>query len=822
MKSNSDSLLSGSTDKEEDLRQRGNFEFSQGHYDNAVAFYSAALEVTPTDDRESLIRNYCNRAACFHQMQAYERAKQDAETAWSLSNRTSVKAAFRLAKACLSLREFEEAKNVLQRALLSLAETPTSDVEQQRQSLHDLWQKVVAAALEPPPPIETSIKYVSRPISIREFTKGKELGYGNFSEILIVTHNKTKESFALKRINKKQAADLAKRQHPNVYNEIEMERRALLERLPSHPFIIRMYHAFQDYEHLYYLMELHSEWGDLWSELRSPHSKVMVGCHRSQAKVWLYQLLDAMEHMHKYGIVHRDLKPENILLNHKGHVIVIDFGTAKDLIHVDLNGPEFVGTPDFMSPEAVNGTSGMEEAAEAVRQGQIGAIHTADLYTFGAIAYILQTGMTPYWSPSPYLAFLRIKRGLLTRSIGIVDDDCWDLISSLMALDPVRRLGADAFCVVVQSGVRRIEMQQGGYAMIRRHPYFADVDGNSQSLMVTPIPSLQDLCFRAVGEMVQHDALDVDVLDQHPPGDGSSHDLLRLGSRERAAVLHYLDRQKRLRDPRIYARFFADKVSSKLEKVRPQTRDFVGLTQMNDDQGKAPRALMNDPYAEPIKTGPITFVQICNPLLVKEVNEVCNEESRKIYIKQLKRCIASVNKSRPKMVVAAGFIDDQCRTLLARISESIPTIVHDGSAFFTFWCMGVQCIALQSKATDQSSDQAAWIREQLELCRMSKHPLFCFFDKDPRSIPLRLQKQLARGRTLCILGPSLETFKDIIYYEANEVIDDASIKSTDSIEDEKDEFSSKIEGTLENGLKIIQVEEEPDTWRVDFLAIELN
>lgn len=48
--------------------------------------------------------------------------------------------------------------------------------------------------------------------------------------------------------------------------------------------------------------------------------------------------------------MHRDLKPENILLDAMNHIIVIDFGTAKDMIETDLNGPEFVGTPDFMSP----------------------------------------------------------------------------------------------------------------------------------------------------------------------------------------------------------------------------------------------------------------------------------------------------------------------------------------------------------------------------------------------------------------------------------------------------------------------------------------
>ena len=120
-----------------------------------------------------------------------------------------------------------------------------------------------------------------------------------------------------------------------------MERRVLLERLPVCPRIITMYHAFEDYNNLYYLMDLHNTNTDLWSNIR--YNGFMVGTHPSMTKRWMLQLIDALEHMHSHGIVHRDLKPENILLNEKNHVVVIDLGTAKDLIKTDLNGPEFVG-----------------------------------------------------------------------------------------------------------------------------------------------------------------------------------------------------------------------------------------------------------------------------------------------------------------------------------------------------------------------------------------------------------------------------------------------------------------------------------------------
>jgi serine/threonine protein kinase len=205
-----------------------------------------------------------------------------------------------------------------------------------------MQQAETEKAKEPAAP-ETTVKGVDRPVSIREFIKLKSLGVGNFSEIVIAKHRKTDECFALKILEKKTAADLAKRQHPNVYNEILMEARVLMKRLSPHRHVVTMHHAFQDYYNLFYLMDLHNVNMDLWSRIR--YQGKMVGCYPSQTKIWMSQLISALEHLHSHGIVHRDLKPENILLNERNHIVVIDFGTAKDLIQTDLNGPEFVGTP---------------------------------------------------------------------------------------------------------------------------------------------------------------------------------------------------------------------------------------------------------------------------------------------------------------------------------------------------------------------------------------------------------------------------------------------------------------------------------------------
>jgi RIO-like serine/threonine protein kinase len=364
---NNDKNGTGTGDSIDDLRQKGNHEFQQGNLDNAVAFYTAAIEKaaasaasaasatsaasTPSTSNSSpLIVNLCNRSACYYQMEDYENSKKDAELAWTTSNYQNVKSAYRLAKTLISLHNYNDAIQVLQTCVensVSSSNSSTESSEKEIQGLRDLLQqaktKQQKQKQQPDLSNETTIKGVDRPISIREFTKQQSLGVGNFSEIVVCEHKVTHEKFALKILEKKTAADLAKRQHPNVYNEIAMEARVLMARIPpTNEFVVVMYHSFQDYNNLYYLMDLHNVNPDLWSTMRYKGS--MVGCHPSQIKRWMIQLISAIEHCHSHGIVHRDLKPENVLLNGHNHVVVIDFGTAKDLIQTDLNGPEFVGS----------------------------------------------------------------------------------------------------------------------------------------------------------------------------------------------------------------------------------------------------------------------------------------------------------------------------------------------------------------------------------------------------------------------------------------------------------------------------------------------
>lgn len=812
----------------DDLRQMANRNFSEGNFDAALSLYTAAVEKADAlKDKEALIVNLCNRAACLAKMEHYEEAQSDASQALDASEGKSLKAFYRLAKAQISLHAYGAAVGTVEAALELLSELEDQDSNRGQVKA---FKELMAEAKKGETKLDgdevlTSIKDVKRGVSIREFVKSKDLGCGNFSEIVICRHKKTEEVFALKIIEKKRAADLAKRQHPNVYNEIQMERRVLLERLPHHGNIVRMYHAFQDYNSIYYLMDLH-QGGEMWSSLRE--NTAMVGCHRSLAKIYLAELIDALEHMHTHGIVHRDLKPENILFTNRGHLLVIDFGTAKDLLQTDLNGPEFVGTPDFMAPEAVQGSGSLQEAQELKDKGVIGADHTLDLYDLGAVAFQLHTGMTPYWSPSPYLTFLKIKRGNLLRPWGIADDDAWDFISSLMRVEASARLGAE--CFHISGNLKRTMVKkEGGYDILRQHPYFTarnefavpELDPNYKDK--TPIPSLRDLCVRACAELVRLDSLDLELCDKHPPGDGSSHDMLRLDARDRKCVMHHLERRKLLNEPTIFRRFFNSLEAYRLDKIREESRDYIGLTRMTDEQYKFPDPREHDPYAEVKPIDPIEIVQITNPMLIKEINEACDSDTRKANMKLFKKCISTINRTRPKLVIVAGFVDESCRKFLARINDSIPVVIADGTKFFSFWTSGIECVALASSSLHEDSLQMKWLREELEQCRMAKYNMFIFVDTDPQSLPQLLLKRLARGKAnlLCGLSNDEKGFKTRVSYQSNEELDDVSIKSIDSAEEEQDGHVMDVFASQENGLSYIIVQDR-DEWAFEFKPVPLS
>ena len=151
-----------------------------------------------------------------------------------------------------------------------------------------------------------------------------------------------------------------------------------------HPNVAGVYHfgASPDGAHFYYAMEL-VEGETLEALVRRDgplNSKVALEI--------AIQIAHALMAAAAHGLIHRDLKPGNIMLTRSGtdaaelQVKIIDFGLAKAIADAggepDLTHGQFVGTPNFASPEQF-------------RSGPVDA--RSDIYSLGATVWFTLTGL---------------------------------------------------------------------------------------------------------------------------------------------------------------------------------------------------------------------------------------------------------------------------------------------------------------------------------------------------------------------------------------------------------------------------------------------
>jgi serine/threonine protein kinase len=95
----------------------------------------------------------------------------------------------------------------------------------------------------------------------------------------------------------------------------------------------------------------------------------------------LRQIALALDYAHKKGIVHRDIKPANILIHESSLAKITDFGVAKILSQQMTQSGVMMGTPNYMSPEQVQG-----HAVDG----------RADQFSLAVIAYEVLTGEKPF------------------------------------------------------------------------------------------------------------------------------------------------------------------------------------------------------------------------------------------------------------------------------------------------------------------------------------------------------------------------------------------------------------------------------------------
>ncbi|KAG9092432.1 serine/threonine protein kinase, CMGC, CDC2/CDK sub [Ceratobasidium sp. UAMH 11750] len=155
---------------------------------------------------------------------------------------------------------------------------------------------------------------------LKDYAISEKLGEGTFGEVHKATHIVSKRVVALKRIlmhNEKEGVPVT------ALREIK------ILKMLSHPSVVPVCDmvveaATRDRKGSLYMVFPYMD-HDLAGLLENPAVKFSP----SQIKLYMRQLLEGTEYLHRNKILHRDLKAANLLINNNGSLQIADFGLAR-------------------------------------------------------------------------------------------------------------------------------------------------------------------------------------------------------------------------------------------------------------------------------------------------------------------------------------------------------------------------------------------------------------------------------------------------------------------------------------------------------------
>ncbi|NWT62776.1 ST32A kinase, partial [Erythrocercus mccallii] len=242
----------------------------------------------------------------------------------------------------------------------------------------------------------------------------RAIGKGSFGKVCVVQKTDTKKMYAMKYMNKQKCVE--RNEVRNVFKELQ-----IMQGL-EHPFLVNLWYSFQDEEDMFMVVDLL-----LGGDLRY-HLQQNVRFQEGTVKLFICELVLALDYLQSRHIIHRDIKPDNILLDEHGHVHITDFNIAT-MLTKDSPVTTIAGTKPYMAPEMFSSTTPTSYS------------FAVDWWSLGVTAYELLRTRRPYHirSNTSTDEIARMLRTAMVMYPAAWSPDMVALIRKLLELNPKKR-----------------------------------------------------------------------------------------------------------------------------------------------------------------------------------------------------------------------------------------------------------------------------------------------------------------------------------------------------------------------------------------------